>query len=582
MTNVFSPARRPPGFLTSILAACAGLILSSSAHGAIPDPTAEGPQAVVIYNTRLQESHDLAWYYAAQRGLPTNHVLGLDLPTDEAIGRQEFQDRLQRPLLTWLVNQGLFTIHTDSHTASRNRSGNTGSRLIDARVRYLTLCYGVPVRILPEPGLIEANHKKLPEPLRRNEAAIDSELAILPSSISGLSLTGPITNPVYGRTNAHDLHPTNGVLMVGRIDGPDATIARGLIDKAIAAETNGLWGRAYFDLRGATDPNFQVGERWLETAANIVRRAGYQTIVDTNPATFSKSFPLSHVAFYAGWYDDHVSGPFTLPSVEFMPGAIAYHLHSFSAVSIRTPNQRWVGPLLAKGATATFGYVAEPYLQFTVDLSSFWPLLVGLAFSFGEATTVAQPVLSWQTTVVGDPLYRPFGRLGPGEHIGLRFLALHHALLERRSPLLPWSMLQVINFRAALGENPATLINELSTDPNAPASSILQEKLGELLTEQGKLSSAIEAYHRALALPTSPQQRIRLTLTLADLLGIYTHEPQALDLYHSFLKTFPDYPDTADVYRKMLPLARRLDRQDEVARIQAALDRLTAPAPDGP
>jgi uncharacterized protein (TIGR03790 family) len=580
MTNSFAPARRPCGFGTSILTTWAWIALTSSAHTALHDPKTEGPQAVVLYNTRLEESRDLAWYYAAQRGVPTNQVLGLDLPTDEAIARQEFQDRLRRPLLTWLEKERLFTIHTDIQPTSRNRAGDTSSRLIGARVRYLTICYGVPVRILPEPGLIEAGQTKLPEPLRRNEAAVDSELALLPSSISGLSLTGPITNPVYGRTNAADLHPTNGVLIVGRLDGPDASIARGLIDKAIAAEINGLWGRAYFDLRGVTDPNLQVGDRWLETAANIVRRAGFETVVDTRPDTFSKSFPLSHVAFYGGWYNDHVSGPFTLPTVEFMPGAIAYHLHSFGAVSIRTRNQRWVGPLLARGVTATFGYVAEPYLQFTVDLSSFWPLLVGLAFSFGEATTVAQPVLSWQTTVVGDPLYRPFGRLGPGEHIGMRFTALHNALIERRSPLLPWSLLQVINFRTALGENPATLISELSADPTSRGSSILQEKLGDVLGEQGKLSGAIEAYHRALALDTSPQQRIRLTLALADLLGMYAREPQALDLYHAFLKEFPDYPDPAGVYRKMLLLARRLDRRDEAARIQEALDRLTAPAAD--
>ena len=31
-------------------------------------------------------------------------------------------------------------------------------------------------------------------------------------------------------------------------------------------------------------------------------------------------------------------------------------------------------------------------------------------FSFGEAAYASQPVLSWQTTVIGDPLYRPFGQ----------------------------------------------------------------------------------------------------------------------------------------------------------------------------
>ncbi len=45
----------------------------------------------------------------------------------------------------------------------------------------------------------------------------------------------------------------------------------------------------------------------------------------------------------------NASGPFTLPKVEFMPGAFAYHLHSFSAFTIRSTTRNWCGPLLAKG-----------------------------------------------------------------------------------------------------------------------------------------------------------------------------------------------------------------------------------------
>jgi hypothetical protein len=37
------------------------------------------------------------------------------------------------------------------------------------------------------------------------------------------------------------MHPTNGILLVTRLDGPSASIARGLVDKALEAETNGLW-----------------------------------------------------------------------------------------------------------------------------------------------------------------------------------------------------------------------------------------------------------------------------------------------------------------------------------------------------
>src|SRR5207342_2569310 len=131
------------------------------------------------------------------------------------------------------------------------------------------------------------------------------------------------------------------------------------------------------------------------------------TIMDDQPATFPVAYPLSQIAIYAGWYQGEVCGPFVRSTVEFMPGAIAYHLHSFNATSIRTPSQHWVGPLLAKGATITMGSVNEPYLQGTPDLAVFFSRLFINGFSFGEAAYCCQAWLSWQNTMIGDPLYRP-------------------------------------------------------------------------------------------------------------------------------------------------------------------------------
>ena len=118
---------------------------------------------------------------------------------------------------------------------------------------------------------------------------------------------------------------------------------------------------------------------------------------------------MSHIAIYAGWYASDVNGPFALPKVEFMPGAFAYHLHSFSADTLRSTTANWCGPLLAKGATCTMGCVYEPYLAATPNIAFFLQALFN-GYTFGEAAWAAQAALSWQTTVIGDPLYRPFGK----------------------------------------------------------------------------------------------------------------------------------------------------------------------------
>ena len=537
----------------------------------------EGGQVVVVFNRRMPESRELADYYARCREVPTNQVFGFDLPTSETISRAEFRDLLQKPLFKAIEKADLLTVKSEITPAARDTTGDATFRVTGAKVRYAVLCYGVPVRILKDPGLSEANIAKLPDPLRRNEAAVDSELALLPSLLLKPMVTGPLANPLYGATNAAALHPTNGILMVTRLDGPSAGIARSLVDQARAAETNGLWGRAYFDLRGLTNTHYQLGERWLRGAAEICRLAGYETVMDEKPETFPASFPMSHIAFYAGWYDGQVSGPFTRSQVEFMPGAIAYHLHSFSAHVLRSTNQYWVGPLLAKGATATMGCVEEPYLEGTPDLAVFWSRLVPLGFSFGEAAYAAQPSLSWQTTVVGDPLYRPFGRKDPRDHIGARFQALHARLVANGSKLIEWSHLQVANLNLVMGYPVAEVINYLEQEPATRNSAVLQEKLGDVFYSQGKLSSAIAAYRDAVKLPMSLQQRIRVLLTLGRTLALYTRESEALDLYGQLLKEFPDYPGALEVYQRMLPLARNLNRAPDVEMIQNEIRRLSPP-----
>jgi uncharacterized protein (TIGR03790 family) len=168
-------------------------------------------------------------------------------------------------------------------------------------------------------------------------------------------LTGPLRNWVYTSTNRAFLHPTNGLLMVSRLDGPDANIARGLVDKALQAEADGLWGRAYFDLRSITNTDYKLGDEWIRGASELCRHWGFETIVDEQPETFPAEFPMSQIAFYCGWYDPAASGPFARPTVEFMPGAFAYHLHSYSAARLRSPTENWVGPLLARGATISMG-----------------------------------------------------------------------------------------------------------------------------------------------------------------------------------------------------------------------------------
>lgn len=554
---------------------CRAAVYALAVLGAVqPGVRGGGPgdTAIVVYNTRLAESKELAFYYAARREVPTNHVFGFDLPTTETLTREQFRERLQQPLLKLLEGRRLIEYQTDILPATRERPGDVVRRPHSARIRYAVLCSGVPLTIQADNKLKDDAPAHYPPALRRNEAAVDSELALLPVSANRYPLFGPLPNPFYGATNAAQMHAARGVLMVARLDGPSFPIARGLVDKALEAETNGLWGRAYFDARGLTNTSYKLGDDWIRAAAAVVRRQGFETVLDEAPATFQASFPLSQIAFYAGWYDAHVSGPFRRASVEFTPGAIAYHLHSYSAQTIRSTNTHWVGPLLAKGATATLGCVAEPYLDQTPELSVFFSRLLGGA-SFGEAAYAALPSLSWQITVVGDPLYRPFGR--PPQ--------VQHAELERRQdPLIEWSHLRVVNLNLVTDLPVPELIRYLEDIPVAKHSAVLQEKLGDLLLGQGRFAESSAAYERALQLEPSPQQRVRVTLSLGRALALADRPEPAVAVYRQFLKDQVDFADPLAIYQRLIPLLRKLGWNEEAARYEQEVSRGQAAAPQKP
>jgi tetratricopeptide (TPR) repeat protein len=224
------------------------------------------------------------------------------------------------------------------------------------------------------------------------------------------------------------------------------------------------------------------------------------------------------------------------------------------------------------------GYVEEPFLEWTVNVAALMADLTFFGFSFGEAAYGAQQVLSWQTTVVGDPLYCPFGRNHPGDQVGDRFRDLHLQLLERRSKLIEWSHLQVVNLNLAMGHTISEAVSYLEQFAATERSSVLLEKLAAIYYTQGKLSAAFEANGKALQLPMTPLQRVRVMLAQAQLLATFVKEDQAFDLYQQLLKEFPDYPDPLAIYQKMLPLARSLKRGPEVERIQKEVERLSPPA----
>jgi len=69
---------------------------------------AGGDEVVVIYNTRVPASEDVAKHYAKVRHVPQNQIYGFSLTANEEMSRDEFRNSFQMPLARRLEYDGLW------------------------------------------------------------------------------------------------------------------------------------------------------------------------------------------------------------------------------------------------------------------------------------------------------------------------------------------------------------------------------------------------------------------------------------------------------------------------------------------
>jgi uncharacterized protein (TIGR03790 family) len=368
---------------------------------AVPESSApEGQRVVVVANSADPDSCALAEYYAAARGIPAGNIVALPLPTAETVKWPEFVSTLLNPLFAELVARGWIEAFPSQLA---DEFGRRRATILGHRISYLVLMRGVPLRIEENPAWHPARTPAgLNANLACNQAAVDAELALL--AVSGTPLLAYVPNPLYRQRRAAG-PLADAVVRVARLDGPTPAAVRAMIDSALAGERQGLAGRAYVDLGGP----HPAGNTWLESVARQLDEAGFETDVERTSATFGPLARFDAPALYFGWYAWNVDGPFTVPGFRFPPGAVAVHIHSYSAQSLRTDSQHWCGPLVARGVAGTVGNVFEPYLEATHHLDLLVESLLR-GDTLGAAAYYALPGLSWQDVVIGDPLYRPFAR----------------------------------------------------------------------------------------------------------------------------------------------------------------------------
>lgn len=387
----------------------------------------EPKDVFIVCNKDVKESREVADHYVAKRKVPAENVIDLSLPKGEDISREDYDAKLAGPL----------------------RDALKGKK---DTCKVLLCVYGVPLRVggqKPSKDDLEQIDKLKPEldeakkrvedakkekkdeqvtaaqrtvdrlnrqiaRLRHDEstAAVDSELMLLwwPK----YELHRWQFNPLYWQVSDDERKKAERTLMTCRLDGPTVEIAKQLVDDAMTAEANGLKGKAYFDARGqkldVKSPQqwtgYQGYDESFREAAQLMTKAGFDVTLDDKDPVFPKD-SCPDAALYAGWYSH---GTF-VDSFTFPTGAIAYHLASSEAVSLRKGDTKlWCPNLLKKGVAVTLGPVAEPYTVAFPKASEFFGFLATGKYTVVECYARTTVIASWMMTLVGDPLYNPFAK----------------------------------------------------------------------------------------------------------------------------------------------------------------------------
>jgi len=495
---------------------------------------------VVVYNNAVPDSIELAKFYAEKRGIRPDHLVGLDCSIQEEITREEYDATIAGPLRQ---------IFRQRHWWTVEESLGRPPVVTASSIHFVAIIKGVPLKIH------STEHYPSDQPgtgpiKNRNEASLDSEL----SALGFFSRPSAIPNPYFRRFLGINDFNIPALLLVCRLDAPRADIVRRMITDALETEKNGLWGRAYVDGANKSVPAGAMGDEWLAEVVEQLQKVGVPVVYENTPALFPDEYPMTDCALYYGWYADKVTGPFTRPDFRFVPGAVAVHIYSFSASTLREPDASWVASLVVKGAAASLGNVYEPYLQLTSYLDTFNDRLLH-GFTLAESAFMATPALSWMNVVVGDPLYRPYASwpqidLQPQSTKSPSDWQIYHEFAVKTAGR-PTAEFRRLAWKVALGGH------------NCP----MLEDLGSIEARDGNFSAATNDFEHARTCYKNPDDIVRVVVEESDAWLKLNKPRRALELVHT---TRGNFADTVAA-----PLLKSIENK-------ATAEQLVTPIPNKP
>lgn len=368
--------------LAGLLFWAASPVFSSNESKAIAAQSiALSARVLVVYNQAAPQSLEVADYYMARRGIPATNKCAINSAQTTYIP-------------DWNVYNSIIK------TPIRNCLNAVGRD----QILYIVFSYQTPFKVGSPVKTIDQQVADIWDEYSQDTRSLGQHAYFAEAQSQG-NVYQPFVSLAAYRQQPASQH----LYSVWRLDAPGVALAKGLVDKALLAETSGLAGRGCFDLRGQFDgfDDYGTGSGdWdIHRSADFSRLAGLPVTEDFSYEEFgTQPAPLrcDDVALYAGWYSlDSYNDAFT-----WKPGAIGLHTDSLSAYDVRG-GTNWSANALIKGITVTSGAIEEPYLDGVAHPDGVFRNLFEGA-NVGDAFLRNTAYLKWMIVNVGDPLYRPF------------------------------------------------------------------------------------------------------------------------------------------------------------------------------
>jgi len=339
---------------------------------------------LVVVNDEAPLSQQIADAFVAARDIPSENVVHIATPARELIPRSVYESAVRAPIAQYLADHDLAD-----------------------RIDYIVTTKGVPLRVA--------------EPRLHDNFSVDAGLTTIGSPLpptgprsdrDGATFTDVFINPYRGDEFPFS-HRTYGIYLVTRLTGYTLDDVLAIIDRSSAAL--GSRGRFVLDVSpGRDNAAFRLGNDWLRAAAASTQAADYDTLLDESHTFVTGE---TGVLGYGSWgSNDGDASRFTvhaIPGFTWAPGSVASTIVSTSGRTFTAPpryGQSLIADLIAEGASAAAGHVAEPFLGGVANIGVLFDRYTK-GYNLADSYWMAAGQLSWMDVLVGDPKMRINDRL---------------------------------------------------------------------------------------------------------------------------------------------------------------------------